>query len=496
MNKIFIRSILVFVVFSIVLFSLLKGQMSFYAVKDIIGLDQSLYMHVSMFFTDEIFEQSYNGYQLQRIFPFALVNILFESLSIPCSGPNLMFALIVCNVFALVVSIILFFRISNYLHWKISTEIIAFSILFVNFHTLKYMEYTPFNTDEFAFLSSIIMLAAFYRKRHVLLLCAGVIGTFIWPTLFISALILYLFKQSPISLMDKCNSHFFFLWHWVKLGVALLVLPILVLTFIKYAPAKTLNGFADIYRGDWFGYNYINISVTAIATLCLMFFVYKMLEPFQFNLIYFWKKIVESVTFKRFVIVCFVYGAMRILFWSLSNDDPYWDMAGMLKHTALRSTALPFVFLEAHFLYFGLIVVLLIFNWKRAIAVYERLGIGFMLIISMCLILCVNPESRYMIYLLPFVAIPFMAIVDQMKLRTWVPWLFLCMQLLISRFWLPVNQDWLLRYFRFDVTHYSMNGLVNGAFQHVEMYIVGSVLFILISIIYYWGVRKSYFFNK
>lgn len=337
------------------------------------------------------------------------------------------------------------------------------------------------------------MLDAWVKKRQVLLLCVGVIGTFIWPTLFISALILYLFKQSPISLMDKSNSQPLSLWYLVKLGAALLVLPILLLTFIKYAPTKTLNGFADIYWGDWFGYNYINIWVTVIATLCLMLFVYKMLEPFQFNLIYFWKKIVESVTLKRFVIVCFVYGVMKILLWSLSNDDPYWDMAGMLKHTALRSTALPFVFLEAHFLYFGLIVVLLIFNWKRAIAVYERLGIGFMLIIAMCLILCVNPESRYMIYLLPFVAIPFMAIVDQMKLRTWVSWLFLYMQLLLSRFWLPVNQDWLLIYFRLDVMHYSMNGLVNGAFQHVEMYIVGSVLFILISIIYYWGVRKSYF---
>lgn len=496
MSKVFIRCILVFMVFGIVAFSLLKGQVPFYAIKDFIGLDQNLYMHVSTFFTDEIFSQSYNGYQLQRILPFALVNILFESLGVPCSGSNLMFALIVCNVFALVISIILFFRISDYLNWKISTEIIAFSVLFVNFHTLKWIGYMPFNTDEFAFLSSIIMLDAFYRKRQVLLLCVGVIGTFIWPTLFISALILYLFKQSPISLVDKYNSHSFFLWYLVRIGAALFVLPILLLTFIKYAPTKTLNGFANIYWGDWFGYNYVNIWITAIATLCLMFFVYRMLDPFQFNLIYFWKKIVESVTLKRFVIVCFIYGAMKILLWSLSNDDPYWDMAGMLKHTALRSTALPFVFLEAHFLYFGLIVILLIFNWKRAIAVYERLGIGFMLIIAMCLVLCVNPESRYMIYLLPFIAIPFMSIVDQMKLRTWVPWVFLCIQLLLSRFWLPVNQDWLLRYFRLDVVHYSMNGLFNGAFQHVEMYIVGSVLLIFITMTYYWGVKKSYFFNK
>lgn len=482
-------------VFGIVVFSLLKGQMPFYAIKDFIGLDQSLYMHVSMFFTDEILEQSYNGYQLQRIFPFAFVDILFEILNIPCSGSNLMFALIVCNVLALMVSIILFFRISNYLYWNISTEIIAFSTLFVNFHTLKYIEYAPFNTDEFAFLSSMIMLDAFYRKRQVLLLCTGIVGSFIWPTLFISALILYLFKQVPIHIIDKCNSRSFFMSYLIKLGTTFLVLPILLLTFIKYAPSKTLDGFAGIYEGNWFGYNYINVWITAIAICCFMFFVYKMLDTFQFNFIYLWKKIVESLTLKRFIIVCFIYGIMKILLWSLSNDDPYWDMAGMLKHTALRSTALPFVFLEAHFLYFGLIIVLLIFNWKKAIVVYEQLGIGFMLIIAMCLILCVNPESRYMIYLLPFMTIPFMTIVNQKQLKTWIPWMFLCIQLLLSRFWLPINQDWLFKYFRLDIAHYTMNGLTNGAFQHVEMYIVGSILFILISVIYCCGVRKSLFYK-
>lgn len=475
------------------------GQAQFHAVKDFVGYDQNLYMHVSVFFSDEILNHVYNGYQLQRIFPFAWVHLLFKVCNIAYTAENLNNALSICNALALMISIFYFFRISKYLKWNVSTEIIAFSILFINIHTLSFIGYAPFNTDQFAFLSGIIMFDAFYKRHQTVLLCTGIIGAFIWPTLFVTALLLFLFNRSPLSLTEGCQpGKSRFLLNLMKVGAALVVLPILLLTFLQYAPVRTWDGFAEIYSGHWFGYNYINRYVTIFATICLMFFIYRMLSPFRFDCVQLMKSIWRAVTWKRAVIAIIVYLGVWVLQRSLSNDEPYWDMPGMLKHTVLRSTALPFVFLEAHLFYFGLLVVLLIFHWKKAIASYERLGVGFMALIAMFLILCVNPESRYMIFLLPFVAIPFMEVLGQRKLKAWVPWAFMGVQLLFSRFWLPIasSKERILTWFRLDdVPHYVMNGTINGAFQHVEMYLIGIVLFVIILALYYWGMKKSYFFK-
>ena len=78
-NRAFIRGSLYVLIALLCGVSLTTGQAPFHASADFIGLDSNLYMHVSKYFTSEIFNQSYNGYQIQRIFPFALINVLFQA---------------------------------------------------------------------------------------------------------------------------------------------------------------------------------------------------------------------------------------------------------------------------------------------------------------------------------------------------------------------------------------------------------------------------------
>ena len=52
-----------------------------------------------------------------------------------------------------------------------------------------------------------------------------------------------------------------------------------------------------------------------------------------------------------------------------------------------------------------------------------------------------------------------------------------------------------MKIFYLEIQRPEFNGLYNGAFQHVEMYIVGSILLLIAMGIYYWGKKKSWFIN-
>ena len=496
-NRAFIRGSLYVLIALLCGVSLTTGQAPFHASADFIGLDSNLYMHVSKYFTSEIFNQSYNGYQIQRIFPFALINVLFQAFHVPMTDANFLLSQTICNALALIIGIYLLFKISDHLKWSLTIEIIAFSCLFLNFHTLKIAVCMPFNTDHYALLLSLIMLYAYLRDRGWLILLSGIVGAFSWPTLLITSLLLYLFAKQPFVIQSRtCLSRLSQrAMSLLRVGGALIVLPVLMLTFYMYASPKTWDGLGSIYQGSWFDYNYINQVVTLCAILCEMIFVYRMLLPFRFEIGDLWQSIRKTITPYRCFWAAFVLFAVKIIQYLLTNNESFWDAAGMIKHTALRATSLPFVFLEAHFVFYGLLVVLLLFHWRKALTSYSQYGLGYLGVIAMMMILAVNSESRYMIYLLPFAVVPFLDSIKTIPIKRWVPWAILICQLLLSHFWLPLSSDWLLKIFYLEIQRPEFNGLYNGAFQHVEMYIVGSILLLIAMGIYYWGKKKSWFIN-
>ena len=158
-------------------------------------------------FSEKINGDSYNTYKIQRILPFALINTIFNIFGWDKSNTQIMTAMIVLCILAVIVSLIYFFKTSNTLQLDTTLEIIAFSAIFYNYPILKHLGYYPFQTDIFAFMLGIMIFYFFIKRKKWLIVLTGIIGAFIWPTLLITSLALAFFspKASPLICQKLLN---------------------------------------------------------------------------------------------------------------------------------------------------------------------------------------------------------------------------------------------------------------------------------------------------
>jgi hypothetical protein len=478
-NTIIIRLLLITSLFIIVVSNTLGEKV----YNDGAGWDGLFYRHVAYTFTNDIVDKQYNSYYIQRIAPFAILNIVFSVLSIAKTHYTLLIGMNVFNIVILLLGVYWFFKVVSHTKFTSSSEIIFFSLLFYTFPVLKLSGYYPFLTDPTALVLGIGQLRFYLEKKDFHLFLVSAFGAFVWPTSFLVGMILLLISRDSFDLFDGIfvNETDSFLLDTCKVIAPLIPVAFFV-TLMVYC---MLDGrdIKCVYSNAIMITSFSNPVMLTISLLCIYLYGYFVFKLINTSLVISVRNILKNTGWKRFLLFFIVWFSFHWLIKSLANSEHSFGISTLLFGLVLRPTTDPFVFLECHFVYFGLMIPLLILFWKDFLKWISSLGYAFSIVMGILFIFSFTTESRTFINLIPFLLYALLISMNKHNPTLSFALIVMFLNLLISRFWYRINTEDIveafskpgLDYLQFPAQRYFMNF---GPWQSHEMYYLFMALLI------------------
>jgi hypothetical protein len=211
------------------------------------------------------------------------------------------------------------------------------------------------------------------------------------------------------------------------------------------------------------------------------------------------RQILRAIRWSRAGIIALTFGVLHLIYHQLRNGE---EMSGgwgspwrLLEYIFLSALTEPLLFLVAHTLYYGPVVLLLIFFWKPFCQSIQEFGIGLRLFVILNFFLSIGPQSRYQINAVTIFVILLVRLLDRsfLKNQSLVFWVLL--SLLYSKVWYTFNtapqvDDGTMEVFlRFPLQHYFTN---SGPWMSPQMYLIqGSIVLATGIMLYFLAVRKT-----
>ena len=138
--------------------------------------DGVFFREVAGSFLDTIEDESYNIVQIQRLLPFAMVNMVFSLFGFDHEYDSLMSGMLIFHFLMLIPGIYWFFSLTKKMRLRSSLTFLGFILLFVNFAILKETWYNPFSTDFTALILGIGQVNYFVKHERQKLFLVSIIG--------------------------------------------------------------------------------------------------------------------------------------------------------------------------------------------------------------------------------------------------------------------------------------------------------------------------------
>jgi hypothetical protein len=483
------------ILFSIMLFSMLGEKVAY---NDGAGWDGLLYREATYNFSNMILNHQYDAYRIQRILPFAVINIIYNIFHIEKSNLSLLWGMQILNFIILAVGCYYFYQISKKLKFSISAIIVGFSVLFFNYPTLKLIGYYPFLTDLYALVFALMQFYYFVTNKTIKLVIVSILGAFIWPILLLCGLILAFLPNEEIelSLPEKKSDKVFL--NLLKIIVTLSI-PVLFLLLYVYVVIIRRRDMQTLYC---ISLNWYFIIAALITTPIYVWFL---LKPINITFSSAIRNFFRSIKIAKIIPFFIIYLSVKIVQHYLSDGTSSVSMFFMvIIRIIIPSAQAPFAFLICNFMYYGFIVILMCFYWKLTIKQYAKYGYSYFIIIILGLIMSLNTESRHMLSFVPFLIFPFIELINN-KFSVKFSIVFSVSSLILSRFWFKINVDGIEEAFVSPPPIHSLYSIYEsfpaqryfmaiGPWMAYSIYLLflGIFIFSVISIFYYLKKMKKF----
>ena len=496
-KRAWVRIVLATILFIIVAFSFAGEKV---AKGNGIGWDGENYYTSMERFIPLIKHHGYDQYAIQRVMPWGLVDIFSVLTDIEISREIAIEFGIFFNAIAILLAIIFFFRISNHKQWKIGTEAIGFALLFFTYPILKNMGYYPVLSDTFGFTMGIMMCYYYFAEKKWALVVCGLVGTFIWPTTPIVAFALAFFPRQalPVANVEDTKESRVALQSLYVL-FAIIPLLILALTIFQYdgQAMKAMHAICPLTVPMY-------VWMIPITCLCSCAYYYYIVSKFKVSLSDMLKENftgknnwVNYGLFVLFVLLTSI--ACRFI----ANSDPgALTTTQTLQCIALTSMTDPFVFVESHFIYFGIGYLLVLLLWRDTAKVIMQQGLGYLFIVAMWVLFSIRPEARVGMMYWVFALMALLMYLDTKNIRVSSIVMTIVFMLIHSRFWYPMNVPGIEKAFEWEnYEHYvdfpaQRYFMSTGHWQSHEMFAIWMAVTIIVGCILYIGIRRKWFIEK
>ena len=450
-----------------------------------LGWDGTLYGGWVKDFYGSIFIQGVPQYYAQRILPSAIVHYGMRLFRVPLETKNIIHAFDVYNLLLILLSVYFWGLISDELKLRNQGKWFGFCCLFLNYAILKNNFYHSVLTDTSAFALGILMFYFFLKDKPLGLLAVILLGGFTWPTESYMAALLYVFpyqkgSEQPTKAIAPPNS-----WMPNIFAGFVCVVALLSYTYLLQPQrfAKWVGEFTGILRIDL---RLLYVSVAVVVIYLFLGIRYSAADKRLFDL----KSIWRALKWRRAIIAASVLVFLKLAVLRLSNGQAMmWDFKAFVVHTFLVALTEPAIFLVAHTIYYGPIILLLLFFWRPFCDSLRGFGPGFGIFIILNVILSINPQSRYQINVVTAFMIVLVRLLDHSGLsyRSLPVWTLVCV--FYSKVWYLFNTGPQVGSpFDFPLQHYFMG---SGPWMNHEMYLVQGGVVLLTAILLYFLLTKD-----
>ena len=450
-------------------------------VNDGYGWDGKTYAEIAIRFMSFIHHGLLDNYRVRRIFPSFIVflssKILGYSLNVPANVVHAFYCYNVLLIFSAMVGLYLIARLQN---WTFPVCIVAFSALFLNYGVLKMTTYYTVLTDYSAFAIGLWMVYFYLRDTVWGLILVTIIGGFTYSMLsFCGFLLLFFPRENSLN-----RSRF-----TVKLPIKIAINPFWISGIVGFIFCISAIHFLGTYHPSEFSERYRTLMVSYIgpmtsihsmpmgvaSVLGLFFYILFALKPFIKSriLIYF--------TLRRVMLALTIFLGLTILQRLIANPQlAYMTFSFFFPSILMGALSNPLIFLLGDFIYYGPVVLFIIFFWPEIVALSYQYGLGFTALLGVFVIIGIVPESRDIFNVVPLFVFLLCDILNKKNISVRFGYCFMLLSLLMSKFWLPMNHyAWA----------YSMS---QGQAISDQFYFIQASVMIMMGIVFYHYKRKMH----
>ncbi|HEX8517518.1 MAG TPA: hypothetical protein VF868_15075 [Bacteroidia bacterium] len=338
-----------------------------------------------------------NNYTVTRLLPACLVHLVMEIFSVPYSNANIISVFEAANLLLLLLSVHYLKKTFILLNINLRTQVLGFVLFLANIAVLKFSFYCPVGTDTDSLFLGIMLVYFYTSDNRTGVFLVSLAACFTWPFIAYQGAVMFLFPVDTSTNHPSARKIFLKL---IRAGSVLFALFFLgYYVFYKKEDIEAL--FCLRIDKQWI----------YLSCLVVLFVFYHFAAPFM-NRQLFYKLIKQlrspafyarlSIVVITLLSVGYTYNAMVVD----TNPSQFLSLERMLSLSFLFSVVRPGFPIVAHFGYFALLVVLLIFFWKSFSKAISNHGVGIVLGFTMYLyVMGIMCETRLLTPLFPFLVI-------------------------------------------------------------------------------------------
>jgi hypothetical protein len=341
--------------------------------------------------------------------------------------------------------------------------------LFANYAILKFNGYYPVSTDISAYGIATWMLWAYLRNRAGTLAALTLAGAFVWPTHLYCGVLLLLFpRETQVAPTSRKP------WETIG-GIAM------------GAAAASAAAFVHYHFGimDW---GAKTMRSTVNLSICLLGLYLALATPSLIHAVM-RGQIGWFCGWRRFDRLTIAIGLVV-----LSHAIQRWvsvpgtfEISPTLVFKCLLAIGIqkPLVFLLAHVLFFGPIILVAAFFWRQTYRNVEHVGRGLALVLGLGIVFSVGSESRQLMGYYPFL-VPFIVLaMEQERLSRRFYLFFFGASLLASKAWCTVTVPGIATDEKYDQFPWQVWFSSIGYWINTEMYLIQGGLVLLATLFIY-----------
>lgn len=365
-----------------------------------------------------------NDYTVFRIIPSTLIHLIFKLFGIPFTSVNLVHAFQFMDVACMVLSIFVLQKVLELFVTEFELRALGIALYFFSFCVCRFIFYYPVLTDSFGLLLSALMLYLYLTKNVPLLAILSLITAFTWPMLFYMSVFLFAF---PFKGFQREEQELHYGW---KLTAAMAIM----------IPTAYYVYYAGFSMSKTFVLQPLEMLLP-VAILALGFQYWFLPEILPVILLR--KEVFRMISVTSLIIFAALFFLMKIGGNAFNiNDTPsaYMSLGYLFEMPLSRGVARPFINLASHFAFFGVIIALILANWKRFARSVRSFGPGISLAVALNLFwLLPNSETRTFSHLLPWLVLFAIISLKGLKIRSSSLWLIGSLAFICSKIWLYIG---------------------------------------------------------
>jgi hypothetical protein len=389
------------------------------------GHDGCSYGTWALDFPAHAIENKLGSYGIQRALPSLIAWLCLTALHVRPSAATVVLTFQLMNVCLVFLAAFTWSKIARQIEVRGATTLLGAVAMFGGYGVVKFTSWYPVLGDLWGFAFGFVALYGYLTRRDWLFAPVMLVGAFAWPSLLGVALPLWCWRSQRDGPQPAPRAV-------PALVAGLLALAWLVFTIYTLRRSYWPPSLVPVETIP----QVIRLSLLVMLT----YFFFALREPLKSGELFRPESYLRAMLSPRGLVA--IGGLVGVRYaqarWSVPQEMGF---GVWISDVAIMATFKPGIFLLAHVIYFGPLVVLAALRWQALVAHMRACGPGLIVVCGLAVLFGLDSEARHG-YAFAAVVLPFaLKVLDDLDLARKALVVLALTSLAFSRLWLTLPPD-------------------------------------------------------